>query len=153
MRGFTLMELLVVLFIISLISALAMPRLSTMFASVDAAFARDDVMAQINALGYKAQRQGHGFVLQQYPPAKSEEDEEVLDESFIEPDEQETQSSKRHHPEVPLKLPDGWRINSAKPVRYFSNGACSGGELLLSFKATQYRLELPPPFCQARFDS
>ncbi len=145
--GFTLMELLVVLFILSLLSALVMPRLSTLFARVDAAFARDEVLARINALGYQAQRRGRGFRLQHYPPIRSRSD----DRSFIDIPA-ETPQTAAPADEIPLQLPDGWRISSSKPIDFFSNGACSGGELLLSFQNTQYRLTLTAPFCQARIE-
>lgn len=135
-QAFTLMELLVVLFIISLLSSLAMPRLSTLFTSVDAAFVRDEVFAQISALGYQAQRQGRGFVLQHYPlPEADANDDTPL---------------AAKPPPLPLQLPEDWRIYCPQPIHYFANGACSGGELRLTVQTTQYRLELEPPFCQAR---
>ncbi len=132
-RGFTLLELLLVLFIMSLISALVVPRLSNTLGTVDAAFARDEVFTQINALGYKALHQGRGFVLQQYPP----------------PPAADSDTAAPPTAPLPLELPEGWALYSAKPIYFFANGACSGGELLISFQAAQYRVSLDPPFCQA----
>ncbi len=137
------MELLVVLLIMSLLSAIAMPRLSTLFSSVNAAFNRDEVFSQINALGYKALRQGQGFALQYYPLIKSEQDS---DEGY------EVEPSAQSQPlDIPLQLPEGWRISGSQPIYFFANGACGGGVLLLHFEQQQYTLKLPPPFCQARF--
>lgn len=123
-NGYTLLELLIVLFIISLVTALIMPRLVNMYSRWQAAYERDEVFARLGGLGYLAYQQGNSFDLTQWPlPADAEQ--------------------------IPLDLPLGWSLTTQAPIHFFAHGACSGGSVFLQYQEEQsFQLELHPPFCQ-----
>ncbi|MCP4698456.1 MAG: prepilin-type N-terminal cleavage/methylation domain-containing protein [Gammaproteobacteria bacterium] len=129
--GYTLIELLVVLLILSLLAGLAGPRLSTAYDSASIAFERDDILAQISGLGYLAFQQDGGFDLHVYPLPKN---------------------SPMRQRKTMLELPEGWRLRTKIPIRYFANGACSGGTVFLQYEDREFRVQLIPPFCQARME-
>ena len=62
--GFTLVELLVVLVIVSLIAGFSLPRLSALYASVENAGQRGLIIDQVEGLGYQAYISGHSIVLE-----------------------------------------------------------------------------------------
>lgn len=108
--GFTLVEILVVLVIVSLLAGIALPRLTTLYTSVESAGQRGAIHEQIEGLGYRAYVSGQAIVL----------------------DSSEGKNSKVPPKDYPLQLPPGWRIDLPKPVRYSAQGVCGGGELLIS---------------------
>jgi len=126
-EGFTLIELLVVLLLFSLLAGLAIPRLTTMYDSTQAAYERDEVLARLGELGYLAFQQRRDFSLVSYPPDDQEQ-----------PDD------------IPLELPEGWQVRAEAPIRFFANGACQGGLVYLTHEGQTFELELKAPFCKAR---
>lgn len=63
--GFTLLEMIVVLLLIGLITAVVMPGLQRMSASIDRALKRDQVESLINALPMFVRESGRGFLLRE----------------------------------------------------------------------------------------
>lgn len=131
MRGYTLLELLVVLLIFSFLSALVVPQLTTLYHSLQLAYTRDEIINQIGSLGYQAFQQRQNFKLISYPPLTNLED---------------TEATKQ--PILPLKLPAGWRIETKNPILFQANGVCHGGTVFLHYQTQTFRLILEPPFCQ-----
>lgn len=121
-KGYTLLELLIVLLIISLVTALIMPRLFNMYSRWQAAYERDDVFARVGSLGYLAFQRGIDFDLTRWPAATGEQ--------------------------IPLELPVGWSLTTQAPIHFFANGACSGGTVFLHYQAQSFQLTLQPPFCR-----
>jgi prepilin-type N-terminal cleavage/methylation domain-containing protein len=178
--GFTLPELLVVLLIMSLLAGVTIPYLTKMYDSVQMAFQRDEIIAQLGSLNYLAFQQGQGFTLIRYPPKKekvkkefetffsedfdedSEESETLLHEDLkseeFEQDNEEngTEQSEKQKPieiletPIPLELPEGWQIRTKKPILFRANGACSGGMLYLYYQTQKYYIQLVPPFCEPK---
>ena len=123
--GFTLVELLVVLVIVSLIAGVSLPRLSALYASVENAGQRGLIIDQVEGLGYQAYISGRSIVL-----GASRESEDP--------------ASK-----YPLQLPPGWRIDVASPVRYSAQGTCGGGKLTISDpNGGRQAFRLAPPMCR-----
>ena len=122
--GYTLIEIVVVLVIFSLLAGLAVPRLTTLYDSLQTAYQRDDVLARLSGLGYLAFQQGSDFELTAYPPAEST-------------------TAKQ-----PLELPDGWQYRTETPIHFFANGACSGGLVYLNYQSREFGVQLEPPFCE-----
>lgn len=99
--------MLVVLVIIGLLTSISLPRLSSLFASVENSGQRRSIQDQIEGLGYQAYAIGRPILLQS------------------------SVADKGVQPSYPLVLPAGWSINVVKPVRYSSQGVCSGGRLMI----------------------
>ncbi len=122
-RGFTLLELLLVLLILGLMTALSLPRLLTLSERLQVAHQKDDVLSQINRLGFQAYRAGRSFTLTQYPsPALN---------SF-------------------LNLPADWSLTTQAPIQYRANGICEGGTIFLHYQQYNFPFQLQAPFCQAQ---
>ncbi len=125
--GYTLIEIVVVLVIFSLLAGLALPRLTTMYDSVQTAYERDEVLARLGGLGYLAFQQGLDFELISYPP----------EQLALSPTEN-----------FPLELPKGWEVRTETPIHFFANGVCSGGEVYLIYQGREFSsVQLEPPFC------
>lgn len=121
-NGFTLIELMIVLFIVALLAGMIAPRLITFYDSVQAAYERDEVLTRLNELAYQAFQQSRDFTLTTYPSVEK----------------------------IPLELPQGWQLVTEKPIKFRSNGACSGGKVTLRYREQLFYLWLEPPFCQLR---
>lgn len=123
MRGYTLLELLVVLLLLSLVAGLIMPRLSTLYEGAVRAFQQEDLLQQVAGLGYQAYQQGKAYRLGQL------DDEKIVLEPL-------------------LTMPEGWTISAEPPIDYYPNGVCTGGVISLqqAFFSQQWRLA--PPLCQ-----
>ncbi len=122
-KGFTLLELLIVLLVIGLVAGLVMPRLSNIYDGMVTMYEKDDVMAQLNGLHFKVFQYGQVFDLISYP-------------------------LPQNAPKL-LELPQGWTLKTETPIRFRSNGSCSGGHLTLLHGEDNFILKLEPPFCRA----
>lgn len=123
--GFTLVEIMVVLVIVGMLTSIALPRLSSLYSSVENASQRSALRGQIEGLGYLAYSTGNAIVLESTDVGGD--------------------LSKRS----PLQLSQGWRIELAKPVRYSSRGLCSGGKLLIRDpQGGVEAFDLAPPLCR-----
>ncbi|MDM8558490.1 prepilin-type N-terminal cleavage/methylation domain-containing protein [Candidatus Parabeggiatoa sp. HSG14] len=141
-QGFTLLELLVVLVVLSLLTGLAAPRLVAMYDSFHASLERDEVLIQLGKLNYLAFQQGHDFELTTYPLVQkiSTEYEEIKSEII---DKKKTINNF-------LELPEGWRVHTKIPILFRANGVCSGGLIYLNHQIQEFRVQLAPPFCQPK---
>jgi len=124
MRGYTLLELLVVLLLLSLVTGLIMPRINNLYDSAVRAFQLQDVLQQVSGLGYQAYQQGKNWRLGQ------------------------TEDSVDNLPEPPLTMPEGWAISADSPIDYYSNGICTGGIIILQNKQFIQPWKLQAPLCQ-----
>ena len=136
-QGFSLMELLVVLALISLLGALALPNLVGLFGSVTRATERDSILDQLAAIGRDALLAGRGYVVYgttpQIGPAV------VIDEPF------ET---------YPLVLPEGWQVDLDRPLRVRPNGVCLGATATLRHPDVEtFEVVLAPPYCRVETDA
>lgn len=134
MGGFTLVEILVVVFIIGLMSALVLPRVSVLFERFIVAYRRDDVLRQLADLGPRAVRESRAIHLRSTP-------------------EPEPAGSARRQPSPPtpedvrLDLPSGWKVVLDTPINYRFDGVCSGGRVTLDTGSQRYAYRLSPPHC------
>ncbi|MBQ61368.1 MAG: hypothetical protein CMQ19_04755 [Gammaproteobacteria bacterium] len=131
-NGYSLMELLVVLGLVSLVTALAMPNLATLYRNFSNTLALDDVVRQINGIGYRAYMDRQTYSL-----------ESITGQQIA------STGSTSNPFAVRLDLPEGWTLDLKRPVHYSANGACAGGNLDIYFQGVlRQSAELNPPFCQ-----
>ena len=159
-RGFTLLEMLVVLAIVSLTSAIIVPRFTTISASFDYALEREGFEQTLNGLSYQAYRDNQDFVLDGAFTATGKNPESGRKQSNDDdlPGGLRARPliavQREHLPPVnsippPLALPNGWRLNISKPIYYRRSGYCSGGNVELIIGQARYSYALAPPLCQA----
>jgi len=121
MRGFTLLEMLVVLVILGMAAAVVMPPLARTVERVREAGEVDDVRRALERLPLQAREQGRPLVF----PAGA-----VL-------------------PAQDRPWPEGWRVVVVSSLRIEASGFCHGGEVQATGSAGPRRWRLRVPDCQA----
>jgi len=125
-HGFTLIEMTVVLVILGMVTALAIPNLVNLYQSVERRTSFDAAFSSFNALGRAANQQKGGFVLSA-PGGRLE----ITDQS------------------IALAFPENWRVELSGPVRFLSNGACLGGDIrIIEDQELLHHQSLEKPFCR-----
>jgi prepilin-type N-terminal cleavage/methylation domain-containing protein len=137
-RGFTLIEILVVLTILAGLAAIAYPSLVTLYARVRASLDREDLEQQLFALPQRVRGSGRAGVLAD-PQAPADADDDGDAAIRLE------QPQPLH-----LDLPEGWRVQVPHPVRYHFTGACDGGEVIFSLPPVSLHYVLTGPLCLPR---
>lgn len=159
-RGFTLLEIVVVLVIVSMTAALAFPRLSTMAASFTFATERDSFEQTLNGLPYAALRNNSDqMLLGTYTDAGRDTRErrrgslgDTLDPSLRTTSLLE--NAREHLPPVnasfvTFPLPSGWQMEVDEPIYYRGSGFCTGGRVTLFIGRVEHTYQLRPPLCRA----
>ena len=153
--GFTLLELVVVLVLVSLVTALATPNLQRLYGAVARTTERNAILDRFANLGRQALLHRRAYLVvgsdtpdetrSRYSTARSD-DEDAPSAEGISPFEQ-------HEPYRP-DLPDGWTIHLPEPILVWANGVCLGGEVALSYNGEpDVRLVLEPPYCRVDADA
>jgi len=120
MRGFSLLEMLVVLVLLGLAAGLVAPSLSRTADRVQAAGDRDDVLRRVQGLPVIARQAGR--------PLRWEAG------SLIE--------------RPGLAWPSGWRVVALTPLELAANGWCGGAQLQAQGPGLAIRLEALAPDCR-----
>ena len=120
MRGFSLLELLVVLVLLGLAAGLIAPSLSRTADRVQAAGDRDDVLRRIQGLPAMARQAGRPFRWEAG--------------SLVE--------------RPGIVWPSGWRVVALTPLELAANGWCEGGQLQAQGAGLSMRLEALAPDCR-----
>lgn len=160
-RGFTLLEMLVVLVIIGLTAGVVVPRMTTMGASFDFALKREAFEQTLNGLAYQAFRDNQDLLLLgDYTDAGRVEGSEPRRDpgSSIAAANRTLPSSnepREHQPPLnpayaPLPLPQGWRASVSAPIYFRASGFCGGGEVVLEIGRAEYSYALSAPQCHAQ---
>lgn len=123
--GFTLIEIIVVLVIVGLLTSIALPRLVTLYASIENSSQRSAIKDQVEGLGYLAYSTGKPIVLESSA---------------------ERGGQLKYYP---LLLPAGWRIDLPRPLHFSSLGFCTGGKLIINDPdGGKEAFQLAPPLCR-----
>lgn len=131
-RGFSLLELLVVVALLGLLATLTLPNLQRIYASAQRSTERDLILKQLGALPRLALLQRRDYVVHSTGA--------TADSSSEDP--------PSHAEPYPLDVPEGWRLVFDKPLVVRASGVCLGAELTLSHPdAAAVRAHLQPPYC------
>ena len=131
--GFSLLELLVVLALVSLVAALALPNLVGLYGSATRATERDLILDQFAGIGREAMLNGHGYAV--YGTAAS--------------DSRDTSVQA-----YPLIVPEGWQVELDQPLWVRPNGVCLGATATLSHPdSAPVEVALEPPYCRVEDDA
>ena len=146
--GFTLVEVIVLLVIITSLSALAYSLVAPFGARVRAAFARSDLEHQLLELPQRVRLSGHGGIL------TSQSGDDLPDGTIIDVEGVPPGAGLEAWQVLRMTLPDGWRLFIDKPILYHLSGSCEGGEVILARPPEVLRYELFAPLCRpARADA
>ena len=147
--GFTLLELVVVLTLVSLMTMMAVPNLQRLYAAAARTTERNAILDRLANLGRHALLQRRAYLIvgsgapdamQKFLPAADPDDEGTPALDHVSPFE--------HHEPYRMDLPDGWSLHLPEPILVRANGVCLGGEIELSYNgAPDVRLVLEPPYC------
>lgn len=123
MRGFTLIEMLVVLLVLGLLTAAVFPSMERMARSSQLKTERDAIVGRLGELGYEAYLSGKSIVL--------------------------SDSLSAVRATYPVDLPEGWVLRVDRPISFMFNGICGGGEVtLIAPDKVAERINLAPPSCE-----
>ncbi|WP_229838050.1 prepilin-type N-terminal cleavage/methylation domain-containing protein [Cellvibrio zantedeschiae] len=118
-NGFTLVEVLVVLILLGLTSALVLPKFPAIYERFKSRSEQDAFFQSLGTLPLKAYTTQKNIVLDQANALQL------------------------------IELPSGWTLRIPKPIIYKANGVCLGGELTYTAKGIHTRIKLAPPYCEA----
>lgn len=152
-NGFSLLEVLVVVFIIGLAASLVMPNFPLLFDRLVYANQRDTLLREINTLPYSAfsSNQDLALVAGTLESSVGQAVDKQSDASIaINVDDLDLGGSYRASNIRPVKLdiPKGWTMRVSQPIIYRASGFCTGGTVEIFAGALSYEYDLAPPYCQ-----
>ena len=156
LQGFTLLELVVVLLLLALVTAIAVPNLGRLYEGVVRSTERDYILDQFTGLGRRAMQQGRTYVIfgtGGSPPAGPAEPGGAGRRPGDPEPALGPAARPGHEPHV-IDLPEGWEISLDEPLVIRANGVCLGAELTLRHRgAVNLRIRLEPPYCRIVADA
>ena len=163
-RGFTLLELLVVLVLVGLVTAIAVPNLERLYGAVTRGTERAYILDQFVGLGQRAMRQGRNYVVfDAVGPRDSDlagpagAGDSAIAELLRERAEEGAEGAAQDFAALlhsgyelyVIDLPEGWEIQLDPPLVIRANGVCLGAGLTLYYRReAEPPIELEPPWCR-----
>ena len=161
LRGFTLLELLVVLALVGLVAAIAVPNLERLYGAVTRETERDHILDQFAGLGLRAMRQGRNFVVFGAGASGGSglPDSAGTGATFTAEDSASTttgvvSTSLVGFTPYAIEVPDGWEFRLEPPLRIRANGVCLGAALTLYYQGeAEPPIDVDPPWCRVETDA
>jgi prepilin-type N-terminal cleavage/methylation domain-containing protein len=158
--GFTLLEIVAVLFVIGLASAIVIPNLPGLQSSLDFALKRESFEQAMDALAYQAFKNSEDYMLAgtydnhgqvgKSDERKNDDVGEIPGSMRVLPIIAEKLPVPP--PAAPAKfvppLPAGWSLEVKEPIQYRASGYCTGGTLDLVIGRRIYSYRANPPLCE-----
>lgn len=119
-RGFTLLELLIVLALVAMMAAMVAPRLQGTYDAVARSGERAEARRQLENLPLRARDAGRAIEVPAEDPAALARE---------------------------LQLPGGWRMQALAPLRIEANGICHGGQVAVQAPGLAETWTLAAPDC------
>ena len=161
--GFTLLELLVVLVLVGLVTALAFPNLERLQGAVTSKTERDYILDQFAGLGREAMLRRRAYVVfgsdRAQDAGRSDiaggtADATAQDRRAWPAGDGSGPSSFAGHDRYAIDLPEGWEIRLDEPLVVYANGLCLGAGLALYRRGEEdSRIVLDPPYCRVAPDA
>ncbi len=155
-RGFTLLEVLVVLVLVGMLTAFSLPQFSILRDRLTFNLNRESFERELDGLSYVAFKEGSAVVLSgEYPrrPAENtttaEENVSIAAPDFSEPGQLRTVKPVAYL-DAALNLPETWVLSVDEPIVYQPSGFCTGGTVNLAIGGQLYIYGLKAPTCQAQ---
>ena len=156
-RGFTLLELLVVLALVGLVTAIAVPNLERLYAAVTRGADRDHILDQFSGLGRRAMHQGRSYVVfstggegefaSAAPPGEGAPGGAGAGGGAA--GDLAASFHLTGYEPYPIDVPEGWEIRLDPPLVIRANGVCLGAGLTLYYRGeAEPRIELEAPWCR-----
>jgi prepilin-type N-terminal cleavage/methylation domain-containing protein len=153
-RGFTLLEVLIVLALVGMLAAVSLPQFSVIQDRLAFTLSRDTFENELNGLGYSAFKQGRPMILAgRYPrrpgdaPVLPGEDDSVFKEIlFLQPGQLKT-LLPLDAVEAKFDLPENWQLSVVEPIVYQASGYCAGGKIEVNVGGARYAYDLKAPAC------
>lgn len=119
-RGFTLLELLIVLALIGLVAALVVPGLSRTYEAIASSGERADVIRALEGIPLRVRASGRDLAIE---PGDAKALDAVLD------------------------LPDGWQVTLDEPLRIARSGVCAPAKAKVAGRGAVETWTLTAPSC------
>lgn len=153
-RGFTLLEVLVVLALIGLLTAFSLPQFSIIRDRLTFNLNRESFERDLSGLRYLAFKEGRAVVLAgKYPRGPEDDKRSEEPDPFEEIDFSEPGQLRPVRPvmflEASLNLPEAWSLSVQEPIVYQPSGFCGGGTVNLLVGDIRYVYDLKAPTCLA----
>ena len=147
--GFTLLELVVVLTLVSLMTMMAVPNLQRLYGAVARTTERNAILDQFASLGRQALVRRRTYLVVGTDARAERKRTDGNPRSNEDAPSFQRVSSFEHHEPYRMDLPDGWTLHLPEPILVRANGVCLGGEVALSYNGEpDVRLVLEPPYCR-----
>jgi prepilin-type N-terminal cleavage/methylation domain-containing protein len=147
--GFTLLEILIVLFIIGLSAAVVFPNLPLIIDRVSYSNKRINLNEQINLLPHIAIRTGRDLVLSENLIKKDliNQDPSYISEELHKLALSLSYYSVNLYPAT-IEIPKDWSVQIPDPIIYKASGLCLGGTIRIQTNREAHNITLLPPSCQ-----
>ncbi len=156
--GFTLLEILTVLFIIGMTSAIVGPQLPMMKDRLEFAMNRETLEQNLGNLSYEAFRDNRDYILKGtfnadglVPTTSSATAPTQADRRLQSAAQQNLDTAAVLPPVAPvvpkLKIPPEWQVVIDEPIYFFASGFCRGGHIDVHVGRQTFPYRLVPPTC------